>query len=141
MSDQDQDEYCGMASSAIEIINSKKYYEDNQELKQAKEKIFKAYMDNKVTPSRAKLQLWLYRTLRIVMTDGRVLIGVFLCTDADANVIFGVCSEYAPYGGEERMLGLVMVQAGSLSPWKSTVGAWARIHSPTSKAQSENILK
>lgn len=26
---------------------------------------------------------------RIEMTDGRVLIGVFLCTDRDANVILG----------------------------------------------------
>lgn len=107
--DEDENQYqCGMAS-AIEMINSANYYENNQELKQEKEEIFKAYMDNKVTPGRAKLQLWLYRTLRIVMTDGRVLIGVFLCTDKDANVILGVCSEYAPYGGEERMLGLVMV--------------------------------
>jgi len=28
------------------------------------------------------------------MTDGRVLIGVFLCTDRDGNVILGSCSEY-----------------------------------------------
>lgn len=38
---------------------------------------------------------------RIEMTDGRVLIGVFLCTDRDANVILGniishtiMCSRY-----------------------------------------------
>lgn len=93
----------------MDIYGSKKYYEDNKELKQEKEEIVKALLDNKLTPGRAKLQLWLYRTLRIVMTDDRVLIGVFLCTDSDANVILGVCSEYAPYGGEERMLGLVMV--------------------------------
>lgn len=96
----DQEQFCGM-SSAVDMINSMNYYDDNQELKQEKEEIFKAYMECKVSPGRAKLQLWLYRTLRIVMTDGRVLIGVFLCTDADANVILGVCSEYAPYGGEE----------------------------------------
>lgn len=94
---------------SMDIYGSKKYYEDNKELKQEKEEIVKALLDNKLTPGLAKLQLWLYRTLRIVMTDDRVLIGVFLCTDADANVILGVCSEYAPYGGEERMLGLVMV--------------------------------
>lgn len=49
------------------------------------------------------------------MSDGRVLVGVFLCTDRDANVILGSCSEYLPEntdgkGNEEpRMLGLAMV--------------------------------
>ena len=28
------------------------------------------------------------------MTDGRILIGVFLCTDRDGNVILGSCGEY-----------------------------------------------
>ncbi|CAH1997906.1 unnamed protein product [Acanthoscelides obtectus] len=41
------------------------------------------------------------------MTDGRVLIGVFLCTDRDANIILGSCSEYLPH--KPRMLGLVMI--------------------------------
>nr|CAH7749669.1 unnamed protein product [Callosobruchus chinensis]CAH7754126.1 unnamed protein product [Callosobruchus chinensis] len=41
------------------------------------------------------------------MTDGRVLIGVFLCTDRDANIILGSCSEYLPQ--KPRMLGLVMI--------------------------------
>ncbi|CAH1997907.1 unnamed protein product [Acanthoscelides obtectus] len=50
------------------------------------------------------------------MTDGRVLIGVFLCTDRDANIILGSCSEYLPHSingkpanEEPRMLGLVMI--------------------------------
>lgn len=43
------------------------------------------------------------------MSDGRILIGPFLCTDKDANVILGVCSEYMKEGGESRLLGLVMV--------------------------------
>lgn len=93
----------------MDIYGLNKYYGDNSNLKEEKEEIVKAMLDKKLSPGRAKLQLWLYRTLRIVMTDDRVLIGVFLCTDSDANVILGVCSEYAPYGGEERMLGLVMV--------------------------------
>lgn len=62
-----------------------------------------------LTAGRAKLQSWLYRTFRIVLTDGRILNGAFLCTDADANVILGMCSEDTKKGGEERMLGLVMV--------------------------------
>lgn len=63
-----------------------------------------------------KLRHLLNKTLRIEMSDGRVLIGIFLCTDADANVILGSCSEYLPQTvqlnkpkEEPRMLGLVMV--------------------------------
>lgn len=41
------------------------------------------------------------------MTDGRTLIGLFLCTDADANIILGMCSEFREE--EERTLGLVIV--------------------------------
>lgn len=48
------------------------------------------------------------------MTDGRVLIGSFLCTDRDANVILASCSEYLSSDSsgsseEPRLLGLVMV--------------------------------
>lgn len=44
------------------------------------------------------------------MTDGRVLTGAFLCTDRDANVILGSCSEYlSEEHTEARALGLVMV--------------------------------
>ena len=32
--------------------------------------------------------------MKIKLTDGRVLIGIFLCTDKDANVILGTCDEY-----------------------------------------------
>lgn len=55
------------------------------------------------------LRSWLYRAFRIVMTDGRILIGVFLCTDSDANVILGMCTEFTEDNEESRMLGLVMV--------------------------------
>ncbi|GAB0096405.1 N-alpha-acetyltransferase 38-A, NatC auxiliary subunit [Sergentomyia squamirostris] len=62
-----------------------------------------------LTPGKLLLKSWLNRSFRVVMTDGRLLIGVFLCTDADANVILGMCSEYTEDGGEERILGLVMI--------------------------------
>lgn len=78
-------------------------------LTQERNEIEKAVKNNEITPGRAKLQLWLYRSMRIVMTDGRILIGIFLCTDSDANVILGVCSEFTKNGDDERMLGLVMV--------------------------------
>lgn len=81
----------------------------NDTLTQERNEIEKAIKNKQITPGRAKLQLWLYRSMRIVMTDGRILVGIFLCTDSDANVILGVCSEFTKNGGDERMLGLVMV--------------------------------
>ncbi|XP_050308093.1 N-alpha-acetyltransferase 38, NatC auxiliary subunit isoform X2 [Anthonomus grandis grandis] len=61
-----------------------------------------------------KLRSWLNKTLKIKMTDGRTLMGVFLCTDRDANVILGSCSEFLPpdpnvSNEDVRMLGLVMI--------------------------------
>jgi len=31
--------------------------------------------------------------MKIEMTDGRILIGTFVCTDKDANIILSACSE------------------------------------------------
>lgn len=49
--------------------------------------------------------------MKIKLTDGRILVGIFLCTDKDANVILGTCAEYLSEdnSGEPRMLGLAMV--------------------------------
>lgn len=81
----------------------------NQTIAVERSEIEKAVKNKQISPGRAKLQLWLYRSMRIVMTDGRILIGIFLCTDSAANVILGVCSEFTKNGSDERMLGLVMV--------------------------------
>lgn len=69
-----------------------------------------------MSPGAVKLRSWLNKTFRVEMTDGRILTGVFLCTDRDANIILGSCSEYLPADGkikspneEPRMLGLVMI--------------------------------
>ncbi|XP_026730253.1 N-alpha-acetyltransferase 38-B, NatC auxiliary subunit [Trichoplusia ni] len=66
-----------------------------------------------IEDGKSKLRKWLNMNFRIEMTDGRVLIGVFLCTDRDANVILGACSEYLKgvdgETEEPRVLGLVMV--------------------------------
>ncbi|KAL3862372.1 hypothetical protein ACJMK2_008343 [Sinanodonta woodiana] len=61
-----------------------------------------------------KLEQWLNKSMKIQMTDKRTLIGVFLCTDRDCNVILGSCEEYVTYPVEEakeepRVLGLAMV--------------------------------
>ncbi|XP_025080593.1 N-alpha-acetyltransferase 38, NatC auxiliary subunit-like [Pomacea canaliculata] len=62
---------------------------------------------------RQKLETWLNRSMKIKMSDGRTLIGVFLCTDRDGNVILGNCEEYirGPESEDEepRVLGLAMV--------------------------------
>lgn len=84
-------------------------FDANDTLTQERKEIESKVKNKQITPGRAKLQLWLYRSMRIVMTDGRILIGIFLCTDSDANVILGVCSEFTKNGGDERLLGLVMV--------------------------------
>ncbi|CAK1582804.1 unnamed protein product [Parnassius mnemosyne] len=69
--------------------------------------------DNGEIDGKIRLRKWLNMNFRIEMTDGRVLIGVFLCTDRDANVILGACSEYLKNNDgeteEPRVLGLVMV--------------------------------
>lgn len=71
------------------------------------------------------------------MTDGRTLIGVFLCTDRDANVILGSCSEYLPpdtAGSNEdpRMLGLVMI------PGKHIVSVHYMLHMDDSDDKAVN---
>lgn len=44
------------------------------------------------------------------MTDGRTLIGLFLCTDSEANIILGMCSEFRDDEEKsQRSLGLVIV--------------------------------
>jgi len=62
---------------------------------------------------RLKLESWLNACMKIEMTDGRTLIGQFLCTDRDCNIILGSCYEYAPHAentvDDPRVLGLAMV--------------------------------
>lgn len=67
--------------------------------------------DNK---SRKILARWLGRSMRIFMSDGRTLVGQFLCTDQARNVILGSGHEYLTVEEEEkqsepRLLGLAMV--------------------------------
>ncbi|BFZ23310.1 hypothetical protein BsWGS_26350 [Bradybaena similaris] len=64
--------------------------------------------------SRQKLERWLNKSMRIKMTDGRTLIGTFVCTDCDCNIIMGSCEEYLKPPDSEpredpRILGLAMV--------------------------------
>merc|ERR1712168_58400 len=47
-------------------------------------------------PSRDFFKKLLNKLLRVKLTDGRVLVGQFMCTDKDANIILGSCAEYVP---------------------------------------------
>lgn len=51
--------------------------------------LFQMNPDESHSSSRALLKKWLNKSMRIELTDGRILIGVFLCTDNTANVILG----------------------------------------------------
>ncbi|XP_030402147.1 N-alpha-acetyltransferase 38, NatC auxiliary subunit [Gopherus evgoodei] len=64
--------------------------------------------------ARHKLETLLNRNMRIRMTDGRTLVGCFLCTDRDCNVILGSAQEFLKASdslaaSEPRVLGLAMV--------------------------------
>lgn len=45
-------------------------------------------------PGRMTLESWLNETMKIQMTDGRIVIGTFLCTDKDKNIVLGSACEY-----------------------------------------------
>lgn len=68
----------------------------------------------KNTPGRMRLEKWLHSSMKIEMTDGRTLVGSFVCTDRDNNIILGSCTEHLrpdEDGREEepRVLGLAMI--------------------------------
>lgn len=58
-------------------------------------------------PRARRLAALLNRSLRVRMSDGRTLVGAFLCTDRDANIILGSAQEFlkAAGTGPRRELG------------------------------------
>lgn len=61
------------------------------------------------TPGRRNLRKWLGRPFRVAITDGRVLVGFFNCTDKDANIVLSMCAEFLEEGKDARILGNVMI--------------------------------
>lgn len=57
-------------------------------------------LDSPYLHARRKLENLLNKSMRIRMTDGRTLVGCFLCTDRDCNVILGSAQEYLKPTGE-----------------------------------------
>lgn len=71
--------------------------------------------------------------------------GTFLCTDSAANVILGMCTEDTEKGGEERMLGLVMVPGRHIVSMERDVSSLQAkmprsIRTPDEDIQSTDML-
>lgn len=79
---------------------------------------------------KALLQSWLKRKMKIKLTDGRIVVGVFMCTDSECNIILGQCREYRTINDdsnelsseEPRVLGLAMV------PGHHIVSIWVDVN-------------
>lgn len=65
--------------------------------------------EDNLSPGRRNLRRWLGKPFRVVITDGRVLVGFFNCTDKDANIVLSMCAEYLEGGKDARILGNVMI--------------------------------
>ncbi|XP_003747243.2 N-alpha-acetyltransferase 38, NatC auxiliary subunit isoform X2 [Galendromus occidentalis] len=70
--------------------------------------------DVNLSEAHAKLSTWLNKSLKVTISDGRILIGVFLCVDRDINLIIGNCNEYLSedemkQAVDARYLGLAMI--------------------------------
>lgn len=92
-----------------------------------------------LTPGRTKLHSWLDKQLRIEMTDGRILVGEFLCTDRSGNVILGLCYEYTDTESEGRMLGSVMVPGKHIVKMEVDMSACGRSSNCQPRAATQNL--
>jgi len=87
----------------------------NLELTENGDRIKKTEDNNR--PGVTMLRSWLNKNMKVEMSDGRFLVGIFLCTDRAGNVIIGSCNEYTSdpdkedieHSAEARILGLAMV--------------------------------
>ncbi|KAH8245272.1 hypothetical protein KR032_007684, partial [Drosophila birchii] len=62
------------------------------------------------TQGRSSLQQWLGRPMRLKITDGRILVGLFACTDRDVNILMTNCKSYCEKEGEDsQYMGTVLV--------------------------------
>lgn len=52
-----------------------------------------------VEDPRAKLRSWLGKILKIVISDNRIIVGTFICTDREGNAILENSLEYAQIVG------------------------------------------
>ena len=62
--------------------------------------------------AKEKFKSWLGQIMRVKLSDGRNVMGQFMCTDSECNIILGMASEYIEEGEVDRKprnIGLVMV--------------------------------
>ncbi len=55
--------------------------------------------NNDSTKNRVQLRKLLNHVMKVKITDGRVVIGVFLCTDKHSNIILSSCHEFSDLEG------------------------------------------
>ena len=65
-----------------------------------KEHILKFFQGDKIDKEHMLLRKLLNKTFKVKISDGRTLVGSFLCTDKDQNVILGQCQEYVKPNGK-----------------------------------------
>jgi len=86
------------------------------------------------TDGKQRLRRLLNRNMKITMTDGRTLIGMFLCTDRSCNVILGSCQEYLNYelveAQQKRQQQLQQKSESPLSSDGSSEDSTSTIESP-----------
>lgn len=70
-------------------------------------------VDEEVDAARKKLTSWIGEIFEVAITDRRVIVGRFVCTDNDSNLILENSWEYTnlPIGGclKPRALGLALI--------------------------------
>ncbi|XP_055337453.1 N-alpha-acetyltransferase 38, NatC auxiliary subunit-like [Paramacrobiotus metropolitanus] len=72
------------------------------------------------TPGRQQIADLFNREFKVILLDDRVIVGTFLCTDHDQNIILGGAKEYenehdfAANAVEPRLIGLAMVNGKNL---------------------------
>ncbi|XP_069776238.1 N-alpha-acetyltransferase 38, NatC auxiliary subunit isoform X2 [Narcine bancroftii] len=84
--------------------------------------------DGLYSHARCMLESLLNRSMRIRMTDGRTLVGLFLCTDRDCNVILGSAQEYLKPTGRGAGAGFTLRVPGNVHPGpqsRPSPGCWA----------------
>lgn len=69
-----------------------------------------AATEPKTSPNREFLSKLLNKTMRVKITDGRTLIGTFLCTDKNANIVLGSALEFVNFDAASTSPGNALPQ-------------------------------
>ena len=80
-------------SKSITVYNDPSSDKDGKELVSKSDKLYES-------KGKVYLRSMLNKLMSIKLSDGRILIGIFLCTDKESNVILGSCAEY--HAGQYR---------------------------------------